>query len=176
MWGRYLDDRDKHSLHSTLRENIIEHLFIGALLQRLWQRNVVDAEVLKSEFDAGGYDLVLTFREITRHVQLKVTRSGGARSDVNVSLRLADKPSGCVVWIIVDDGLGFVEFRWFGAVPGEPLPDIQTMKITKHNKGNAQGIKNERPGHRQIRHSSFRRVEGIDGLLECLLGDTGLST
>lgn len=47
-----------HSLHSTLRERIVEHVFIGDALRRLWQREVRDVEILRSEFDAGGYDLV----------------------------------------------------------------------------------------------------------------------
>jgi hypothetical protein len=166
-----MDDREKHSIHSTLRENIIEHLFAGELLRRLWQKDILDAEILKSEFDAGGYDLVLTCQNQTRHIQLKVSRLGGARTDINVSMRLAEKPSGCVVWIIVDDGLNFREFRWFGDPTGGPLPGIADMKIVKHTKGNAQGIKNERLGHRLVKQSNFARLNGMDDLLICLLAD-----
>ena len=38
-----------HSEHSMLRELIIEHLFIGAALQKFWQAGVTDVEVLRSE-------------------------------------------------------------------------------------------------------------------------------
>jgi hypothetical protein len=48
-----------HFLHSTLRERIVEHVFVGDALRRLWQHGVTDVEVLRSEFDAGGYDLVI---------------------------------------------------------------------------------------------------------------------
>lgn len=143
-------------------------------MQRLWQRNIFDAEILKSEFDAGGYDLVLSFRDVTRHIQLKVSRDGGARSDLNISLRLAEKPSGCVVWIVVDDDLCFKAFRWYGGAPGSGLPDISGNKVVKHTKGNAQGIKNERVGHRIVPGKSFVSVATIDDLISHLLGNGNL--
>jgi hypothetical protein len=165
-----MENKEKHSIHSTLRENIIEHLFAGELLRQLWRRDIFDAEILKSEFDAGGYDLVLTCQNLTRHIQLKVSRLGGARNDINVSLRLTEKPSGCVVWIIVDDDLNFCEFRWFGSVEGGPLPDISNFKVVKHTKGNAEGVKGERLGHRVVKKSSFDTLQDMDHLLASLLG------
>lgn len=166
-----MDETAKHSLFSTLRENIIEHLFAGELLRRLWQLSVFDAEILKSEFDAGGYDLVITWKNITRHIQLKVSREGGARSQVNVNLRLAEKPNGCVVWISVDDNLVLKNYSFFGEKPHIPLPSILTMKVVKHTKGNAQGIKLAREGHRLIKKNQFTALRDLDHLLEYLLGD-----
>lgn len=46
-----------HYAQSTLRERIVEHVFLLDALRRLWQRKVTEVEVLRSEFDAGGYDL-----------------------------------------------------------------------------------------------------------------------
>lgn len=169
-----MDGTQKHYVYSTLRENIVEHLFAGELLRRLWQRDILDVEILKSEFDAGGYDLVLTRQNVTRHIQLKVSRLGGTRNAINVSLRLAEKPSGCVVWIIVDDDLNFQEYLWFGGAGGSTLPNISDLKVVKHTKGNALGVKNERLGHRVVKQSSFARMKDMDELLECLLGDAGL--
>ena len=57
-----------HSIHSTLRERIVEHVFIGDALRRLWQLGVSDVEVLRSEFDTGGYDLVMSYRKVVRHI------------------------------------------------------------------------------------------------------------
>ncbi|WJH39717.1 hypothetical protein N7E02_23660 [Aliirhizobium terrae] len=166
-----MDERQKHSRHSTLRENIVEHLFAGELLRRLWQKGVVDAELLKSEFDAGGYDLVLSRGRITRHIQLKVSRKGGARASVGVNLRLAEKPSGCIVWIVVDDDLNLLTYRWFGGLPGEPLPDVTEMKQLRHTKANALGMKAVRDGHRSIGEKTFEPIDGIDVLLGRLLGE-----
>jgi len=74
----------EHSTHSVLREIILEHLFVGRLLQRLWQAGIYDAEILHSEFDAGGYDLVLNHGQITRHIQLKALISGGKRRHFDI--------------------------------------------------------------------------------------------
>ncbi|NTE57439.1 hypothetical protein G6M78_20460 [Agrobacterium tumefaciens] len=165
-----MEERQKHSVHSTLRESIIEHLFAGELLRRLWQRQIFEAEILKSEFDAGGYDLVLTYKNVTRHIQLKVGREGGKRADINVNLRLSEKPSGCVVWISVDDDLNLKGYSFFGNDPHRPLPDVATMKVVKHTKGNAGGIKSERDGHRLVKLNQFSRMSDLDHLLEFLLG------
>lgn len=48
-----------HSLRSTLRERIVEHVFVGEALRNLWRRGIADVEVLRSEFDAHGYDLIM---------------------------------------------------------------------------------------------------------------------
>ena len=89
-----------HSLHSTLRERIVEHVFIGDALRALWRRGVADVEVLRSEFDAHGYDLVMARGPIVRHIQFK-TGVRDKPAPVSVGRALADKPSGCVIWICV---------------------------------------------------------------------------
>jgi len=66
---------DLDSRHSTLRERIVEHVFIGDLFRRLWQRGIVDVEVLRAEIDTGGYDVVFRHGQILRHIQLKTTNS-----------------------------------------------------------------------------------------------------
>ncbi|HEX3673682.1 MAG TPA: hypothetical protein VHU87_05365 [Rhizomicrobium sp.] len=60
-----------HYQKSSLREKIVEHVFIGEALRMLWRKKIFDAEILRSEFDAFGYDLVLERGDTTRHVQLK---------------------------------------------------------------------------------------------------------
>ena len=101
------DDVTAHYTNSVLREVILEHLFVGEVLRRLWVRGVTDAEILHSEFDAGGYDVVLSHRQVTRHIQLKSKLATGKAAEVKVSLNLAAKPSGCVVWIIANPELTF---------------------------------------------------------------------
>jgi hypothetical protein len=165
-----MDAMDVHSIHSTLRENIVEHIFCGELLRYLWEKKVYDAEILKSEFDAGGYDLVLSYRKVIRHIQMKVSREGGARANVGVNLRLSEKPSGCVIWIIVNERLQFQRFLWFGGAPGEPLPSVETMKLVKHTKANAQGTKAERQGHREVNRRCFSPMTDMGALLQHLLG------
>jgi hypothetical protein len=58
-------------MHSTLRERIVEHVFIGDVLRTLWRHGVTDVEILRPEFDAYGYDVVMSRGAIVRHLQLK---------------------------------------------------------------------------------------------------------
>lgn len=161
---------ERHYVRSTLRERIIEHVFVGEALRALWRRNITDVEVLRSEFDAGGYHLVMSYRAIVRHIQLKVSVEGGKRAGVTASLKLMEKPSGCILWIVVADDLEFRSFLWYGNEPGESLPDIREMKTASHTKANAAGIKTERPGQRDIPRSAFARLASLDAVLERLFG------
>jgi hypothetical protein len=95
-----LTSNDAHFHHSTLRERIVEHLFIGDSLRRLWHLGVMDVEVLRSEFDAGGYDLVMSRRKVTRHIQFKSVMVDGKAARTSISMKLMEKPSGCVIWIV----------------------------------------------------------------------------
>jgi hypothetical protein len=164
------DSGDPHFVHSTLRERIVEHVFVGDLLRRLWQRGITEVEVLRSEFDAGGYDLVLSYRSIVRHIQFKTIRLGGKADSVKVGLKLMEKPSGCVIWIIVDVDLNLNSFLWFGGAPGEPLPAIAAMRVAKHTKANSAGIKNERANHRIVPRTQFEKLTSLDELLANLFG------
>ncbi|AMV41198.1 hypothetical protein [Paraburkholderia caribensis] len=164
------DDIERHYRHSVLRERIVEHVFVGDALRRLWQRGVTDVEVLRSEFDAGGYDLVMSYGPIVRHIQFKVMVAGGKRASVTANLRLMDKPSGCILWIVVAEDLDFHSFLWFGNPPGEPLPDIRELKAATHTKANAAGVKLERPGQRTVPRSAFMPLASLDAVLEQLFG------
>jgi hypothetical protein len=165
------EEANPHFIHSTLRERIVEHVFVGEALRRLWQLGVTDVEVLRSEFDAGGYDLVMARGRVTRHIQFKTKIVGGKTDEVKISLKLMEKPSGCVIWIVVTPDLLFDHYLWFGAGPGEPLPDISPFAVAKHSKGTAEGEKNERPNHRKVRISRFEKVASLDEILLRLFGD-----
>lgn len=61
-------------------------------------------------------------------------------------------------------------FLWFGASPGEPLPDVSRYAIAKHTKGNAQGVKLDRPRLRVLPRSSFERLASIAEVADRLFG------
>ncbi|WP_257540750.1 hypothetical protein [Sphingobium sp. CFD-1] len=157
-------------IHSVLRERIVEHVFVGEVLRRLWQRGITDVEVLRSEFDAGGYDLVMSRGKVTRHIQFKSVMVDGKAARTSVSLKLLQKPSGCVIWIVVTPALDMDSFLWFGGLPGHPLPDISDFAAVKHTKGNADGVKFERPGHRVVPRRKFERLATLDAVLHRLFG------
>lgn len=166
-----LDTDTSHYIHSTLRERIVEHVFVGDALRTLWQMGVTDVEVLRSEFDAGGYDLVMSYRKIVRHIQFKSMTEEGKAARVNVNLKLMQKPSGCVIWIVVSPKeLEFKSYRWFGGAPGEPLPNITNLKVAKHAKGNAIGTKLEKPNHRIVPLSEFEPLPTMNAVLGRLFG------
>ena len=39
--------------------------------------------------------------------------------------------------------------KWYGGASGKKLPNIEDLKAARHTKGNAQGVKAERPHFRQ---------------------------
>ncbi|MCE1234877.1 MAG: hypothetical protein LWW93_00835 [Hyphomicrobiales bacterium] len=165
-----MSDLEAHSRHSTLREHIVEHLLIGELLRRLWQRGIYDVEVLRSEFDAGGYDLVVSRGGLVRHVQFKSVVEEGKNRRVSVSLRLAACPSGCVLWMVVTPQLKIAGWLWFGGRPGEPLPAIEHHRTTRHTKPDMKQVKKERPDHRIVSRTEFRKLASIDEVIEVLFG------
>jgi hypothetical protein len=161
---------EKHFRKSAAREKIVEHVFAARLLQYAWSVDV-DLEVLRSEVDAAGYDLVLEANGIIRHVQLKATVVGGKRARVDAHVRLSEKPGGCIVWLDVSNhDLDIVGIRWFGGESGQPLPPIVDYPVAKHTKANAQGIKTARPDKRQVPQSAFQSVVDIEALFVRLFG------
>lgn len=160
--------QEHHSLRSSAREKILEHLFVGELSKRLWQRSVHDVEVLRSEVDDSGYDIVLEHADVVRHVQLKSSFRGARTNRQTTSQKLQQKPNGCVVWIVFDpDTLELGPYLWFGGVPGERLR-IDHFPVGKHTKGNAQGVKAERPNTRVINRGRFQKLDTLDDLINAL--------
>lgn len=115
-----------HYIHSTLRERILEHVFVGDSLRRLWQRGITDVEVLRSEFDAGGYDLVMSRGKIIRHIQFKSMMEGGKAARTSVNLKLLEKPSGCVIWMVVTPDLNVATYCGSETLLASPCP-ISTL-------------------------------------------------
>ena len=160
-----------HSLYSSYREMLIEHLFAGEVMRHLWLSGVVRMEVLKPQVDDGGYDLVLEARGVVRHVQLKATHIGSTTQSVKVHLGLEKKPSGCVIWVQFDEAtMKLGPFLCFGGDPGERIPSLSGFKTAKHTKGNAQGGKAERPNLRVIPKSRFKKLDSVGQLIEYLFG------
>lgn len=160
------------TLYSSYREILIEHLFMGEIMRRLWLRGIAQFEVLKPQVDDSGYDLVLEANGVVRHVQLKSSFDAAATGQVKASLKLMTKPSACVIWVRFDPlTMTLGPFLWFGGAPGEPLPDIRAFKVARHTRANASGIKKERPNQRFIPKSRFTPVPELDDLVTLMFGD-----
>lgn len=161
-------DDSRHSVNSTFREKLLEHLFIAELFKRSWRDGACDVEVAKPEVDHRGYDILVESRGILRHIQLKSTRKGGRASNQKIHLSLADKPSGCVVWTVFDEeALDIDHYLFLGGAPGEKLPPLGD-RVAKHTKGNADGEKLERPMLREVPKRNFKKIETFDELYDTL--------
>ncbi len=157
------------SHRSSAIEKVLEYQFLSILTRELMHRDA-EFEVLRGDVDGSGHDLVVEAEGVLRYVQLKAMVKGGKRANVSINTKLARKSSGCVVWMTYDPGtfeLG--SFRWLGGAPGEPLPALGD-RIAKHSKGNAAGIKAERPGHRIVPAGQFETLATISELADRLFG------
>ncbi len=147
-----------HSSDSSLREQALGHVFLGQLLAFMWRNGGRDIEVLKSEVDRGGYDMVLESNGIIRHVQLKSSFRGSKVREVDVSTKLLRKPGGCILWLEFDPrALRSRAYYWFGGKAGTALPDLG-QRVSRHSKGNSEGEKNERPIHRVLTRGRFEAL------------------
>jgi hypothetical protein len=170
-------DTKIHSLRSSHREALLEHLFAGEIMKRLWMRGDWRLEILKPQVDDGGYDLVLEANGIVRHVQLKGSFRGSTVREAKINSLLAAKPSGCVVFVWFDNTtLDLGPFAFFGGAPGQPLPGISAMKTGRHTKGNAQGVKTERPAIRTVPLTKFERLADLDQVVLKLFGNLYVRT
>lgn len=158
-----------HFLDSGLREKVIEHLFVGDLLRCLWRMGLRDIEVLRAEVDRAGYDLVLEANGVLRHVQFKASYCGARTREVGINVNLAQKPSGCVLWIWFDpSSMDLGPFLWFGGPPGKPLPPLGD-RVGRHTRGN----KADRPNIRRLGRNRFAALQTMGEVVDQLFGTAG---
>ncbi len=159
----------KHTENSSFREKLVEHLFVGELLKLSWHTDHCDLEVAKPEVDNSGYDLIAESQGVVRHIQLKASFVGSTTSTQKIHLKLGDKPSGCVVWIYFnEETLALGPFLYFGGMPGERLPSVESARVAKHSKGNKSGHKAERPSIRVINKGEFKSFKSVQEIYSAL--------
>ena len=96
---------------------------------------------------------------------------GAKAAKQKVHVGLSEKPSGCVVWVFLDhNSLTLGPFLFFGGEPGQRLPDLKSYSVAKHTKANAQGVKAERPNHRDVPKRAFQQLDTIEELWFKLFG------
>lgn len=161
-------------LKSSFYEQLVEHVFISEVLQEAWFRFGKTVEVLRSEVDASGYDVVFDCNGCLRHVQLKTSKIGGKTARQKVNVALSEKPSGCVVWIFRnEDQVAHrmcLQYLFFGGEAGQPLPSLDGLQVGKHTKGNKDGVKAERQAIRVLPKRRFEKIDSITELVNRLFG------
>ncbi|QDT53783.1 hypothetical protein Pan44_18070 [Caulifigura coniformis] len=159
---------------SQFYEQIVEHAFVSEVLQEVWYGFGETIEVLRSEVDSSGYDVVFECGGVLRHVQLKTSKPDAKVASQKINIALAEKPGGCVVWLVRNEDPNTCRLRlsylYFGGVAGEPLPSLENFKTAKHTKANAAGVKLERPGIVLVPKSRFRKIATTRNLVENLFG------
>lgn len=162
----------QHAVHSSYREKLIEHLFVGELLKMSWQDGDCQLEIAKPEVDNSGYDIIAEGNGIVRHIQLKAAYIGSKITRQKVHIKLSQKPSGCVVWIYFNkNSLELGPFYYFGGLPGEPLPNIQNAKVARHTKGDQGGYKGERANIRVLNKGDFKKYDDIKEIYSIFFGN-----
>ena len=156
--------------HSSAREKVLEHLFVGELLRCLWRRGIRNMEVLRAEVDMGGYDLVVEANRVLRYIQLKSSHRTAATASVPVNINLENKPGGCVIWMRFDpETVDLGPYLWFGAKPGEFALSLGS-KVARHTKGDRNGVKALRPNIQILPIGRFQKLATIDQVVDALFG------
>lgn len=165
-------NRDKSSdyLESSFREKLLEHVFISEILQEAWLGRNKTVEVLRSEVDSAGYDLLLECGGTVRYIQLKGSKAGAKTSRQTVNARLEDKPGGCVIWLIyqVADHRMTLEYLVRGGEPGSK--PYLACKRGKQTRANALGVKAERENTRVLNKGEFKKITSTHDLFDFLFG------
>jgi len=165
---------DDAFMKSTFYEQLVEHVFISEVLQEAWYYYGKTVEVLRSEVDASGYDVVFECNGVLRHVQLKTSRHVSKTARQKVNIALASKPSGCIVWIQRKEDFELfrasLSYLFFGGASGMPLPSLKGFKVATHTKGNAEGVKKERAAIRVIPKAKFTLIATTRDLVAILFG------
>ena len=158
------------NIYSRKLEKILEHEFLASVGKFLWNRGIHDFEVLHSEVDDSGYDLVIDARGVVRHIQLKTKIVGGSRAKINVHKKLLTKPSACVIILEYDPATLAVEtYRFFGSQAGTKIPGLGKDPV-KHSRANAQGVKAVRPNLCNVPQGRFEEISNKEELCCKLFG------
>ena len=162
---------ESDSLNSSFREKLLEHVFVAELLQEAWLGESQTMEVLRPEVDNSGYDLLLDRGCVVRYVQLKSSRSGAKTSRQTINSKLADKPGGCVIWLVFQECNKRIKLEYlvFPDKPGGRL-DLSDKNTGIHSKANSEGHKAERPNTRVIPKSDFTKKQTTNDLVSWLFG------
>ncbi|MDQ3060235.1 MAG: hypothetical protein M3R45_12085 [Pseudomonadota bacterium] len=162
----------QHTHFSSYREKLIEHLFLGELLKLSWLKYKCSLEIARPEVDNSGYDAIVEANGIVRHIQIKASIIAGKTASQKIHLKLAEKPSACVLWIYFnEETMQLGPYLYFGALePGKPMDSLASRKMAKHTKGNKDGFKAERENLRVLPKGAFTKLSSVEEVYEQLFG------
>jgi len=72
------------------------------------------------------------------------------------------------VGVLHEKTLELGPFLFFGSSASSPLPNMESFKVAKHTKANAEGVKAERPQIREIPKAKFERFSTVREIYDLL--------
>ena len=151
-------------------EKALEYRFLADVTAELLLRGV-DYDILRGEVDEHGHDIVIEVEGCTRDIQLKAMVKGGRRRRFSLNVKLAGKPSSCVVLTTYDPASFLADsYRVLGEGPGQVLSIDQHAAVAVQPRANANGVKAARPNHRVLTRGNFKTIGDVAGLVDRLFG------
>lgn len=142
-----MPDPDFIYKNSRFFENLLEHRFLFDL-----RRHLVLADpprllnVLKSEVDAFGFDLVLAVAGRSLHVQMK-TRSGAPPPNAyDLPESLWEYQDDCAIWMLYDPA-ALEPISYY--VLGLPMPPAERFPPSRKRAG-FRGVKMQQANHQRL--------------------------
>lgn len=150
----------EHSLHSSYREKLIEHLLIGELLKFSWLSKDFTLEIAKPEVDNSGYDIIAESNGVIRHIQLKAAFVGSATASQKIHIALAKKPSGCVVLVYFsNETLELGPYYFYGAALGVSLAKSGSPENRETHEGRCWWRKSGKAQYSNVEQRPVRKAE-----------------
>lgn len=159
------------SERSSAVENILKHAFLAELSQIAWEKDpLCPLNISNSEVDDSGYDVVLEYGGIVRHVQLKQAHNKKRPQKYSVRVPFATLPGACVVVIIhAISNLRVSSYSFYGKDPDQPMPYIEAHRTTKHpGRRDANGNRKLRLNYRDALYSKFEKNINLHELFNLL--------
>ena len=161
---------------SSYVENILTHRMVADLASELWHRNPSKPfQILNSEVDDSGIDLILGCESALRYIQVKQVHSGGKAKKFSIRLSFSRLPGSCVVLIKHDSQtLNIENYLFYGGGPNESMPSLAEAKVSKSpvRRDTATGKRTERPNYRDVPISKFKVMDSPGALLSSLFPET----
>ena len=152
--------------NSTYIENVVRHRFVADVASELWRREPGEPlHILQAEVDIAGIDVVLTYKKIFRHIQLKALSKSYTKNPYAVHDSLGGLPGACVIWICYDSGsLQPSTYHMMGRRGNSKMQSLRRFPIAKSPK-----TKKERLGFRAVKIDDAKfRCLSLGNLVELL--------
>ena len=151
--------------NSTFIENVLEHLFIHDVSRTILLRHGVVLNIMRSEIDAFGFDLVLSSEKRTVYLQMKTRSNSITSSPYSVAEALWKRDNSFVVWMLYNSSK-LVPISYYCLDCSAKYFD--TFEVSKKRKKEA----GERLGRRDVRiRDANHKSISLEELLDILFPD-----